>query len=350
MKTVFITHASVDRPLALLMKQLISNTFQVGRQSLSCFCSSDIGDIEAGKHWFNQILEKLRKANICIAIMTPQSLYYSPWVAYEFGGAYMKFAINPKQSRLFPVCAYGIRGGDLPSPFNELQARDLSNSREVWTLSQEIAKALVISTFRKPRSIIQKVVSEASNGSPYWSYVSRALVGQRQASSPFSLDAILKQAKTTLFCAGFNLHHVATRPEVKKTIFDFLRDTPTKTVKLLVSDPNKFKEFAAWQCVGQNFLADLQESVANFKEWISDSTAQKLEGKLDIRCAEFIPLTVIAIDPDASHAQIVLTPNVPQRPLGVERPNFWLSRKNQPAVFAHYWDSYNDLFTRAKPI
>jgi len=48
MKTVFITHASVDRPLALLMKQLISNTFQVGKQSLSCFCSSDIGDIEAG--------------------------------------------------------------------------------------------------------------------------------------------------------------------------------------------------------------------------------------------------------------------------------------------------------------
>ncbi len=62
MKTVFITHASVDGRLALLMKQLISNTFQVGKQSLSCFCSSDIGDIEAGKHWFNQILEKLRKA------------------------------------------------------------------------------------------------------------------------------------------------------------------------------------------------------------------------------------------------------------------------------------------------
>jgi hypothetical protein len=78
-------------------------------------------------------------------------------------------------------------------------------------------------------------------------------------------------------------------------------------VKLILSDPKKFREFAAWECIGQHFLADLRESVAKFQEWINDSKDQKLEGKLDIRCAAFIPLTVLSIDPDASHAQLVLS-------------------------------------------
>ena len=160
----------------------------------------------------------------------------------------------------------------------------------------------------------------------------------------------MKQAKSDVFCAGFNLHNIATTAALKNALFDFLKDHPDRSVRLLISDYNARTQFAAWRAVGENFLKDLRESVQLFRTWPNQMRKKQLKGTLDVRCTTFIPLTIVCVDSETIDGQLIVTPNVPGRPLGVERPHFWVSRRYQPAVFAHYWDSYHDLFRRGKSI
>jgi hypothetical protein len=333
-----------------MMMILLSHAFQDHIPDVTFFCSSDVGHIESGKKWFDQIIANLKKAKACVTLITPQSLYFSPWVTYEAGAAYLHFELYPSRSRLFPVCAYGITPGVIPSPFRELQVRNLADPKEILTLCRELANVIGCEKLKTPRRTTRDVVAEASDASPYWAHVSRALVAHRQASSPFSFDALLKQAKTDVFCAGFNLYNIATTPSLKKALFEFLKVSPDRSVRLLISDYRKRAKFAAWQAVGEHFLKDLAKSVQSFRTWRSELKKRKLKGTLDIRCTSFVPLTIVCVDPESSDAQLVVTPIVLGRPLGVERPHFWLSRRYQPAVFAYYWDSYHDLFRRARAI
>jgi hypothetical protein len=143
MPTIFISHACADRQLAINVKKLLVSAL---RQipDLTVFCSSDAGDLKAGKKWFDQIMENLKNSTACVAIMTPESVLFSPWVAYECGGAYLQFEIEPKRSRLFPVCACGMTPDILPQPFNELQVRSLESFSQVQLLCREIAQLFKI--------------------------------------------------------------------------------------------------------------------------------------------------------------------------------------------------------------
>lgn len=349
MATIFISHASADRQLALIVKELLIRALRK-TPTLTVFCSSDIGDMESGKKWFDQIMLNLRKASACVAIMTPQSVHSSPWVAYEAGGAYLRFQINPRRSRLFPVCAYGMTGAILPSPFNELQVRNLADRREVQILCREVATCLGHKRATTPRGTIRDVVAEASHGSPHWAYVDAALVGQRQGRSPFSIDSLIRQASTDVFCAGFALHHIATTPQVKDQLFDFLRVSSTRSVRIVISDPGKRRLFAGLRLVGETFLDDLQDSIRHFQNWLLEAKKEKLKGTLEVRRAPFIALTVNCIDPESSNGQLVVTPHILGKPLSAERPHVWLSRRRNPAVFSYYWDSYHDLFRRSVPL
>jgi hypothetical protein len=226
-----------------MVKELFRSVFQDTKPAVTVFCSTDVGDIEGGKKWFDQIMRHLQQANVCVAIMTPQSIHFSPWVAYESGGAYLRFEISPKRSRLFPVCAYGIKGRTVPSPFNELQVRDLANFAEITTLCREIAACIGSRAHRIPRKLIHNIAAEAALGSPHWDLVHPTLVGQRQGSSPFSFDSLIKLAASEVFCAGFNLHHVATIPQHKIDVFKFLQHSPARKVRILVANPAKLYGF-----------------------------------------------------------------------------------------------------------
>lgn len=48
------------------------------------FCSSDVGDIEGGKKWFDEIIDHLKRANGCLAIMTPRSIHFSAHLCWIF--------------------------------------------------------------------------------------------------------------------------------------------------------------------------------------------------------------------------------------------------------------------------
>lgn len=346
MPTVFISHASADGPLALTLKELLAQALEPVAPRLRIFCSSDVGDIEGGKKWFDQIMDNLKRATACVAVMTPQSVYYSPWVAYEAGGAYLRFEMSPRRSRLFPVCASGMTGAILPAPFNELQVRHLTKPNEILTLSRELASCLGRRSAKKPRRLVRALAAEAAKGSRHWAQVSSALVAQRQESSPFNLESLLAEASSDVFAAGFNLHHIATTPRLKKVLFQFL-SSPTRRVRLLVSDPLAQKEFRAWRVVGPAFLQDLKQSVRVFRAWLAEARRLKLKGTLEIRRAPFIALTLTCVDHDTDGGQLVITPTIAGRPLGAERPQFWLSKRRHAKVFTYYWDTYDDLFKRS---
>jgi hypothetical protein len=349
MPTIFISHTWADAPLALKLKEFLAASLTPVIPALKIFCSSDVGDIEGGKKWFDQVMENLKRATACVALMTPQSIYFSHWVTYEAGGAYLRFEMNSKKSRLFPVCGHGVTGGILPSPFNELQVRQLSNPKEIVTLCKELAISLGASPPRQPRRLLGDLATEAAKGSRFWSSVSSTLVGQRLESSPFSLESLLPGTVSTVFCAGFNLHHIATTPRLKKALFQFL-SSPQKTVRLLVSDPRAQKDFRAWSLVGKAYLDDLNESVRTFRTWLSEARRLRLKGTLEIKRAPFVTLSVMSVDHDTADGQLVITPTISGKPLSAERPHFWLSKRRHPKVFDYYWDTYEDLFKRSAPL
>lgn len=345
MAKIFISHASKDRQLALMLKKLLLEGLQKNSRNLTVFCSSDVRDIEGGKRWFDQIMLHLQNSNACVALMTPASVYFSPWVTYEAGGAYLRFEANPKKSRLFPVCAYGMKAGIVPPPFKELQVRNLANPEEAVALLEELAKCLKI-TGKKPRNLIQNVVSEASKGSQNWHYVSIALLGERQGSSPLNFGSLIKDAKKEIFCAGFNLDYLARTEQLKEELFSFLADEPSRSVKILISNPNKHRDFAAWRLIASSYLDDLKKSVAHFESWKRDARKRMLRGKLEIRMTDFIALTIGCIDPDSNEAQMVLTPVIFGKAVSAERPHFWLTKSRQATAFSYYWDTYQEMFRR----
>jgi hypothetical protein len=343
--TVFVSHASVDAQLAIKLKSLLEEAI-----GADVFCSSDVGAIGGGKKWFDEIMRQLVGARVCVAVLTPKSIYFSPWVAFEAGAAYLRSEADPSHSRLWPVCAYGFTAGNIPEPFRELQVLNLADMNALNTLVAEIAGFLAVSPRRAARAA-RAVQAEAVVGSPDWAHVSSALVGQRQESSPFNLLALLKYAKTSVFCAGFNLNYIATAPDILPRLLAWLKESPTRSVRLLVSDQATAQALLNVGLIEAKYLNDFHQSIQTFHSWKLAVKKRKLKEKqLDIRMAPFVALTVLAIDPDTNGGQIVLTPAIWGRSISAERPHFWLSKAWQGGVFAYYWDTYWELFKRATPI
>jgi len=349
MYSIFISHASANRQLACKVKTLLERAL-CEIPKLTVFCSSCDGDIKGGKKWFDEIMRNLKESSACVAIMTPESVFFSPWVAYECGGAYLRFEITPECSRLFPVCARGMTPGTLPSPFNAMQARCLDDPAQVKLLCREVAEVFSVKSSKKPTSLIRAVVTEAAKGSRGWELVHTTLIGQRQESSPFSIDTVIGQASTEVFCAGFNLNYVSSSPTIKKAVFRFLKDSPKRSVRLLISDPAHRKLLAGWKLVGETYLDDLNRSVKNFRKWLEDAKKQKLKGHLEIKLAHFVALTITCIDPKLADGQMVVVPSVPKKPHSADRPQVWLSKRHHSPEFSYYWVAYEDLFRYARDL
>lgn len=346
MATIFLSHASGDRILAMKVKAMLTGAFRAAQPRPSVFWSSDVGDIEGGKEWLDEIMRHLKQASVCVTLVTPRSCHGSPWVAYESGAAFLKFKAAPRASRLFPACAHGIQLGSMPSVFRHLQARDLSSAHDVVALIKEVASCISARCQISQRDV-GSVVEEASKGPRNWEFVDQALIGRRQGSSPFSFESLVPEAKTEIACAGFNLRHIATSAGCKQAIFKFLKDSPECRVRLLIADPGKPGHLALWKLVGPTFLTDLKAAESVFAGWLRESKRKRLAGTLEVATTAFVGVTVVCVDPEGSNALLVLTPSIVGKPLSAERPHVVLTRSGQPVEFSYYWDAYQDLFRRA---
>jgi hypothetical protein len=341
--TIFVSYASADVELAIKLKSLLEKAI-----GADVFCASEEGAIEGGKRWFDEIIRHLKGARVCVAVLTPKSIYYSPWVAFEAGAAYLHSETEPTIAKLRLVCAYGFTAGNIPTPFRELQIQNLANKAAVDKLVEKIAAFLGI----RPRKAVRAanaVLTEAAVGSPHWADVSSALVGLRQESSPFNVLSLLKDARTNVFCAGYNLNYIATAPDVLRSLRRWLKQSSARSVRLLISDEETAQGLLTLGLIELRHVRDFRQSIETFQDWKTAVNKGGLaENQLDIRTAPLVALTVVAIDPDTNAGQMVLTPTI--RPLSAERPHFWIAKARQGGVFTYYWDTYRELFRKATPI
>jgi len=348
---IFISHASEDRTLALLLKRLLDGKLRSPAEnaSIHVFCTSDIRAIEGGRLWFQQIMKALRKAQVCITVLTPVSIRRR-WVIFESGGAFALSWSREKQLRMFPVVAGGLVSTSLPPPFSMIQSRDLQNAKGVRQLCREIAKVFGVRRFAPSRGVVGAVCSEARKGSPHWDTVNEVLVGERLDTSPFSLNNLLHSATRHILCAGQNLNYLASSLSMKRRLGIWLRENTRRRLQLLICDPNEKGAVDAWTVVGTKFCDDLCASIRLFKRWKARLRKAGIGSRLDIRVTKLVTTTVTALDPSLNKGLIVLTPVVFGKPISGERPHFVISRTAHRTIFDHYWETYWDVFQRARSI
>jgi hypothetical protein len=120
LQTIFLSHASADRPLALMIKELLYRALGE-TPALKVFCSSDVGDIEGGKKWFDQIMQNLK--NPCVL---RGHLFCT-------GTAYVESSVGV--SECMGSCVAARSGSALPPLAPLGQGRNPSSSDEIATNS-----------------------------------------------------------------------------------------------------------------------------------------------------------------------------------------------------------------------
>lgn len=348
---IFISHANIDRSLALLVKEIFNGNLikPEGGDIIKVFCSSDIGDIEGGKPWFDAIMTALRTSQVCISIMTPNSVH-RPWVLFESGGAYSLSIGQQSRSRMFPVCSKSVKN-ILPGPLSFIQARYIGDKKEVLQLCKEVASIFGISDFNPPNRIINQLRKVASHGRDNWEYVHPCLVGDRLDSSPFSIDALVDIAQSYIFCGGQNLHFLANSVPIKAKLFKWLAKSNENKIDLLLCDPREDDAVNAWTTVGADYPKHLKDSIQIFKGWLTEGNVLGFENRLRIRVTKLVTTSITFIDSsNTNSAFLVLTPVVFMKPFSPERPHFIVPKKDLKQVFDYYWEAYVYVFNNADSV
>lgn len=144
---IFVSHISEEAELAKHLKNRIERDF-LGMVNL--FISSDGESISAGSKWLDSIEEALRDAQIEIVLCSRESVS-RPWINFEAGAGWIK------EIPIVPVCHTDLSPSELPVPLNMLQSISASESSDLETLYDLIAKRVQC---RKPSIDFTRFASE----------------------------------------------------------------------------------------------------------------------------------------------------------------------------------------------
>lgn len=122
--TIFISHASTDRPIAEILKSEMDRVFANG---VHVFASSIPGVMKPGADWLNEIRENLEKATAVIVLITPISIN-RPWIWFEVGAYWSRMQTG--SGRIYSLCVPEIDLSNLPEPLNRLQALSLGKAEQ----------------------------------------------------------------------------------------------------------------------------------------------------------------------------------------------------------------------------
>jgi uridine kinase len=128
--TIFISHVSEDKELALRMKAWLLLLF---KDRVDVFVSNDWTSIEPGDSWMDRILTALKSAKVLIALLTPQSIRRN-WIYFEAGAA------KSAGARVIPVCAKDLSISALVPPLSMWQACELRNKQDIIGLAELLVK------------------------------------------------------------------------------------------------------------------------------------------------------------------------------------------------------------------
>ncbi len=350
--SIFISHASEDASLAAALQQLIEAALKSPPKERLIFCSSDVGIIEGGADWYEAIIRAIRESRICLTLMTPTSVH-KPWVLYESGAAYAIY--RSKSNRLISVCALGISPGLIPSPFKRLQTRSLDDPAQLEQLLRELAK-LLGRPCRVSHHKIKAVARKAEDPTGGWASVQSSRVSTHSESSPFRVDRALAVAKKHILLAGQCLHYVATTKDQAESILKFLGDDPRRHLDILLCDPSNKVGVKAWTTVNPDlrgsrytYKTNLHEACIGFASLISEAHKRKIRG-LSIRVVGIVPYGATVVDPELNSGVIAFQPVVNHGPKAAERPQFIVTKTENPEVFEYYWRCLRTAFDFGKDL
>lgn len=131
--TVFISHISDEKKIALALQQLVESTFL---NLVQVFVSSDTYRSNApGSDWLEKIKTALRTCDIEIILVSPKSATRQ-WVNYEAGAGY------GRDIPVIPLCHSGALPGQLGYPLNIHQAALATDRDQLDSLIPVIARAI----------------------------------------------------------------------------------------------------------------------------------------------------------------------------------------------------------------
>jgi hypothetical protein len=112
MADIFISHIHEEAIPARGLRRYL------GHSELDSFLSSENWQIMLGERWFDKVLRELENAKIVILMLSPASVT-RPWISFEAGWAWSKNKVT------IPACYAGLKLGEMPRPYSELQGVDL---------------------------------------------------------------------------------------------------------------------------------------------------------------------------------------------------------------------------------
>jgi hypothetical protein len=126
-RRLFLSHAAIDGPLAILLKDEIVRRIP----GVSVFCSSYPGDIKLGFRWSPEVQRNLQEAGTLMLVATKQSVQRN-WVWFESGVFWF--------DRPIVICCFGqLRPDSLPSPLGERQATRLATAEDLKLLFEQLS-------------------------------------------------------------------------------------------------------------------------------------------------------------------------------------------------------------------
>ena len=167
----------------------------------------------------------------------------------------------------------------------------------------------------------------------------------KTAGTPFEFHRVIEDAHERLFLAGQNLYFLGCRNNQKNTfdhIIKFLRQGGL--VEILVCDPNHADAVSTWQWVtAEAYKRHLEEVHQVFGQWAAtiQNEYSDLADRLLIRCAKFVPVSMMIVDPDRQDGYLVVTPNLLE-PISRIRSKFLVPKEHDS--FEQYWGAYDFLF------
>jgi hypothetical protein len=130
--TVFLSHSSSNRRELLALKRLLDSR---AGGLIDFFLSSDEDSIVHGTIWPAEVRDALDRMSLMLVFASSESLK-SSWTYFEAGYGLHKL----RSVKIY--CLPGSDKGKLPSPFDQLQNRNLHSAQEMSSLIHQINETL----------------------------------------------------------------------------------------------------------------------------------------------------------------------------------------------------------------
>ncbi len=118
---IFISHSHADKAVADALKTLFVGVFNEAYVSVRYSSDQSVGGgIEAGAAWLPWILTEVRSSQICLVVLTPESLG-KPWLMWEAGAVTGVALGNENQTPIVPLL-FRVSAEQIPGPLRDRQA------------------------------------------------------------------------------------------------------------------------------------------------------------------------------------------------------------------------------------